>query len=87
MLILNDNEVTDDVLRLVAHLPTRSLNANINPNFFQKLTDSHFMRIAVLLAEKSYNEGGCPIGGVVVDNQSALHQALPERIQARRAQS
>ena len=28
-----------------------------------------------------------PIDAVVVDNQSALHQALPERIQARRAQS
>jgi cytosine deaminase len=26
------------------------------------------MRIAVLLAEKSYEEGGCPIGGVVVHN-------------------
>lgn len=28
------------------------------------------MRIAVLLARKSYDEGGCPIGGVIIDNQS-----------------
>lgn len=28
------------------------------------------MRIAVLLAQKSYDEGGCPIGGVIVNNQT-----------------
>ena len=28
------------------------------------------MRIAVLLAQKGYNEGGCPIGGVIIDNQT-----------------
>lgn len=26
------------------------------------------MRIAAFLAVKSYNEGGCPIGGVIIDN-------------------
>ena len=30
------------------------------------------MRIAVLLAQKSYDEGGCPIGGVIVDNQTRV---------------
>jgi cytosine deaminase len=28
------------------------------------------MRIAVLLAQKSYDEHGCPIGGVIIDNQA-----------------
>jgi cytosine/creatinine deaminase len=28
------------------------------------------MRIAVLLAQKSYDEGGCPIGGVIIDNST-----------------
>lgn len=30
------------------------------------------MRIAVLLALKSYNEGGCPIGAVIVDDATRL---------------
>lgn len=28
------------------------------------------MRLAVLLARKSYLEGGCPIGGVIINNQT-----------------
>lgn len=60
--------VTDEVLNLIAHLPTKSLPALVEPAFFQKLEDKDFMRIGVLLALKGYNEGGCPIGGVVVDN-------------------
>ncbi|RTL84256.1 MAG: nucleoside deaminase [Hyphomicrobiales bacterium] len=28
------------------------------------------MRIAVWLAQKSYDEGGCPIGAVIVDNET-----------------
>jgi cytosine deaminase len=28
------------------------------------------MRIAVFLAHKSYDEGGCPIGGVIIDNRT-----------------
>ena len=28
------------------------------------------MRIAVLLARKGYEEGGCPIGGVIVHNKT-----------------
>jgi cytosine deaminase len=30
------------------------------------------MRIGVLLAKKGYDEGGCPIGGVIVNNQTRL---------------
>lgn len=66
--IAADNPVTDEVLNLIAHLPTKSLAATIDPAFIAKLADRDFMRIAVLLAQKGYNEGGCPIGGVVIDN-------------------
>lgn len=60
--------VTDILLNVIAHLPTNSLGQIVSPDFFLKLVDRDFMRIAVLLAKKSYEEGGCPIGGVVVDN-------------------
>ena len=39
-----------------------------------KLSDRDFMRIAVWLAQKGYDEGGCPIGGVIIDN--ATHQII-----------
>jgi creatinine deaminase len=39
-------------------------------SFFKTLSDADFMRIAVYLAEKSYEEGGCPIGAVIIDNDS-----------------
>ena len=64
--------ITDAVLNLVAHLPTKSLTKVIASDFFQQLSDADFMRIAVMLARKSYDEGGCPIGGVIIDNQSRL---------------
>ena len=62
--------VTDEVLNVIAHLPTRSLPAVASEGFFRKLSDADFMRLAVLLAQKGYDEGGCPIGGVVVSNQT-----------------
>lgn len=52
---------TNNVLNVVAHLPTTSLAKVIDVGFFERLSDADFMRIAVLL-------GGCPIGGVVVHN-------------------
>lgn len=60
--------VTEETLTAIAHLPTKSLPAVVDPAFVAKLNDEQFMRIAVLLAEKGYNEGGCPIGGVIIDN-------------------
>lgn len=62
--------VTDDVLNVIAHLPTRSLPSIATPKFFQKMTDADFMRLAVLLAQKGYDEGGCPIGGVIISNDT-----------------
>ena len=66
--ITSDTPVTQEVLNTIAHLPTRSLAAIVEDGFFQKLTDSEFMRIAVLLALKGYGEGGSPIGGVIIDD-------------------
>lgn len=59
---------TEQALQAIAHMPTKSLPVLMDAGFSQGLTDSDFMRIAVLLAKKSYDEGGCPIGAVIVDN-------------------
>ena len=68
--ITRDTPVNDEVLNLIAHLPTRSLSATVEDEFFKKLTDRDFMRIGVLLARKGYDEGGSPIGGVIIDNKT-----------------
>jgi len=68
--ITKDTPVTDEVLNVIAHLPTRSLPKIVEAGFFKKLTDRDFMRIAFLLAEKGYSEGGSPIGGVIISNET-----------------
>jgi creatinine deaminase len=68
--ITKDTPVTDEVLNTIAHLPTKSLPNIVEEGFFKKLTDKDFMRIGVLLALKGYDEGGCPIGGVIVHNET-----------------
>jgi creatinine deaminase len=69
-LITKDTPVTEEALNAIAHLPTKSLPQIVEGGFFKKLTDKDFMRIGVLLAKKGYEEGGSPIGGVIVDNQT-----------------
>jgi len=69
MLNKNTNK-TQSVLNVIAHMPTKSLGILMDSDFIQELTDTDFMHIAVLLAQKSYNEGGCPIGAVIIDNKS-----------------
>jgi cytosine deaminase len=69
-LITQNTPVSEEVLNAIAHMPTRSLPALVEEGFFKKLSDADFMRIAVLLAQKGYDEGGCPIGGVIIDNQT-----------------
>ena len=66
----HETPVTDDVLNVIAHLPTKSLASVAAKEFFNKLSDADFMRLAVLLAKKGYDEGGCPIGGVIIDNET-----------------
>lgn len=63
-------KVDDAVLNAIAHVPTEFLSKLGTPEFFAKLTDAQFMRIATLLAQKSFDEGGCPIGGVIIDAAS-----------------
>ena len=69
-LITKDTPVTEEVLNAIAHLPTRSLPKIVADEFFRKLTDRDFMRIGVLLAQKGYEEGGSPIGGVIIDDET-----------------
>lgn len=70
LLIGADTTVTDEVLNAIAHIPTRSLQAVIAQRFFEELSDRDFMRIAAWLAQKSYDEGGCPIGALIIDNET-----------------
>ncbi len=70
VLITKDTPVTPEVLNTIAHLPTKSLSKIVEDGFFKKLTDKDYMRLAFLLAEKGYDEGGCPIGGVIIDNKT-----------------
>ena len=58
--------VTDEVLNTIAYLPTKNLAQIVDRGFFQRLSDRHFMRVALLLAIKSHGEGGSPIGAVIV---------------------
>ena len=69
-LINHNTEVNDDVLNAIAHIPTRSIPSVVDTIFFTKLSDRHFMRIAFWLAQKSFDEGGCPIGAVIIDNKT-----------------
>ncbi len=69
-LFTDETPVTEEVLNVIARLPTQSLASVATNGFFKKLTDADFMRLAVLLAQKGYEEGGCPIGGVVISNDT-----------------
>ncbi|MFH0834088.1 MAG: nucleoside deaminase [Patescibacteria group bacterium] len=62
--------VSDALLDLIAHLPTTSLLKLVEKSFWKMLENKDFMRIAVLLAQKSFAEGGCPIGAVIIDNKT-----------------
>jgi creatinine deaminase len=66
----DQRRVTDEALNVIAHLPTRSLISVATEGFFKKMTDADFIRLAVLLAQKGYEEGGCPIGGVIISNET-----------------
>ena len=70
--ITRDTPVTQEVLNTIAHLPTKSLATIVEQEFFKKLTGRDFMRIGVLLALKGYLEGGCPIGGVIIDDETRM---------------
>ncbi len=64
--------IEDEILEKIACMPTADLLHSVDEGFFQKMEDGDFMRIAVLLARKSYREGGCPIGAVIIDNKTRV---------------
>ena len=64
------NNKSEELLRVIAHMPTNSLSVLLDDELVLTLTNTDFMRIAVYLAIKSYDEGGCPIGAVVIDNKT-----------------
>lgn len=68
--IADDAPIDDATLDVIAHLPTARLARLVHPDYLARLADADIMRIAFLLARKSYGEGGCPIGAVIVDNSS-----------------
>lgn len=68
--ITSETPVTEEVLNAIAYIPTKSLPKVVENGFFRKLTDRDFMRIGFLLAKKGYEEGGSPIGGVVIHNET-----------------
>ena len=69
-LLNKQTQKTEQALKAIAHMPTTSLAILMDDNFARGLTDCDFMRVAVLLAQKSYDEGGCPIGAVIVNNST-----------------
>jgi cytosine deaminase len=69
-LLHEQSPVSPAALAAIAHMPTNSLPVLVDDDFCARLSDADFMRIAVLLAEKSFSEGGCPIGAVIIDNQT-----------------
>ena len=69
-LLNHKTDASDAALIAIAHMPTASLPTLMDVNFAQQLGDAHFMRIAVKLAQKSFDEGGCPIGAVIINNES-----------------
>jgi cytosine/creatinine deaminase len=69
-LLNQSTEVTEAALVAIAHMPTASLPVLMDDAFARRLSDADLMRIAVLLAQKSHDEGGCPIGAVIIDNDT-----------------
>lgn len=65
-----DTGIDESVLTTIAHMPTASLAVLMDDAFARRLEDAQVMRIAVLLAQKSFDEGGCPIGAVIIDSAS-----------------
>jgi len=65
-----DSKISDELLNVIAYLPRSALASVVDDAFYGALDDRLLMRLAVLLARKSFDEGGCPIGAVVADSAS-----------------
>lgn len=64
------SSVSEASLQALALTPTTRIPELADPEFQVRLSDAHFMRVAVQLARKSFAEGGCPIGAVIIDTES-----------------
>src|SRR5882762_6938893 len=69
-MFIDETPVTEEVLNVIAHLPTKSLTSVAAGGFFKKLTDVDFMHLAVLLAQKGIRRRRVPIGGVIINNET-----------------
>src|SRR5690606_8755420 len=65
--ITEQTKIDDALLKLLAYLPTEHLTHVADLSLFKRFGHRDFMRLATFLAAKSYEEGGCPIGAVIVD--------------------
>ena len=63
--------VTTSILTKIALTETKELKCkSFYRDNIKKLAPSDYMKIAYILAKKSYIEGGCPIGAVIVNNKT-----------------
>lgn len=62
--------IDNTALKTLINIPTQEIENQAAPEFLDRLDDKDFIRLAALLAEKGYSEGGCAIGAVVVHNQT-----------------
>jgi cytosine deaminase len=69
-LLNKQTQINEAALQVIAHMPTKSLSILMDDQFARSLSDRDYMKIAVFLAQKSYDEGGCPIGAVIVNNST-----------------
>lgn len=71
--IITKNSAVDNTsLSVIAMTPTQHLTQLVEKEFITSLSDADIIRLAVLLAKKGYDEGGCAIGGVIIDNETRM---------------
>lgn len=70
--IYANTSITDKTLQKIANMPTRVLSKKVEADFWRRMSDKDYMRIAVMMAEKGQSEGGCPIGSLVVCNDTGI---------------
>ena len=58
--------INDQLLAQIAAIPTQKIPKLVEDSFWSNMQKTDYMRVATFLAEKSYLEGGCPIGAVIV---------------------
>jgi len=71
-MVKTDSPVNNAALQMIALIPTQHLYKVVEEGFFKKLKDEDFMRIAVFLEKKGYDEGGCAIGSLIIDNETRM---------------